>query len=110
MDEGFVSTVTLSELWVGFYRAQTPDQRSMAAAILAFVPRLLAVLPFDADAARIRAALWVDLRTGGISVGERDLQIAATALAHGHDLLTANVAEFSRIPGLRVIPWAGRTP
>ncbi len=82
----------------------------MAEAVLSFVPRLLMVLPFDAESARIRAALWVDLRSRGISVGERDLQIAATALAHGHDVLTGNVAEFSRIPGLRVIPWAGRRP
>ena len=107
---GFVSTVTLSELWVGFFRAQTDAQRNMAAAILSFVPRLLMVLPFDAESARIRAALWVDLRGRGISVGERDLQIAATALAHGHDVLTGNVAEFSRIPGLRVIPWVPSAP
>ncbi|MDZ7727846.1 MAG: hypothetical protein U5Q44_06420 [Dehalococcoidia bacterium] len=36
-------------------------------------------------------------------IGERDLQIAATALANGHDVLTYNVGEFRRVPGLRVL-------
>lgn len=35
-----------------------------------------------------------------------DLIIAATARCHNLALLTDNVPEFSRVPGLRVIPFA----
>lgn len=45
----------------------------------------------------------VSLRRAGTPIGERDLMIAATALANGHDVLTANVREFERVPGLRVV-------
>jgi len=38
-------------------------------------------------------------------IGERDLFIAATALAHGYGVVTANVREFSRVPGLAVEDW-----
>ncbi|WP_343393958.1 type II toxin-antitoxin system VapC family toxin [Candidatus Amarobacter glycogenicus] len=33
-------------------------------------------------------------------MGERDLMIAATALANGHEVLTLNRSEFERVPGL----------
>jgi len=36
-------------------------------------------------------------------IGERDLQIAATALVHGHTVLTRNVREFALVPGLSVV-------
>ena len=41
-----------------------------------------------------------------MAIGERDLQIAATALVHGHEVLTRNVRDFARIPGLKVIDAA----
>ncbi len=62
------------------------------------------VLPFGADEALIRAELFEALRRDGLVIGERDLQIAATAVARGHSLLTGNVREFERIPGLTVLP------
>ena len=108
--DGYVSTVTLSELWVGYYLARNETQRRRTELHILSSIRLFQILPFDAEAAKIRAQLLVGLRGRGISVGERDLQIAATALAHGHDVLTGNVAEFSRIPGLRVIPWVPSAP
>jgi predicted nucleic acid-binding protein len=39
-------------------------------------------------------------------IGAHDLIIAATARCHDLSLLTDNVEEFSRVPGLRVIPFA----
>ncbi|MFM8910174.1 MAG: type II toxin-antitoxin system VapC family toxin [Gemmatimonadota bacterium] len=45
------------------------------------------------------------LGTVGQPIGERDLIIAATALAHGCDVATGNLREFTRVPGLRVEAW-----
>jgi len=36
-------------------------------------------------------------------IGAHDLQIVATAIAGGHALVTLDVADFSRVPGLEVI-------
>jgi tRNA(fMet)-specific endonuclease VapC len=40
------------------------------------------------------------------SIGERDLVIASTALAHGAALVTHNTCEFRRVPGLAVEDWS----
>lgn len=58
----------------------------------------------DADARRageVRAAL----RARGTPIGPYDVLIAGQALARGLILVTNNVAEFSRVEGLRVEDW-----
>jgi tRNA(fMet)-specific endonuclease VapC len=60
------------------------------------------LLPFSALEAREFGRLFAELRSQGQLIGERDLQIAATALANGHELMTRNAREFARVPGLLV--------
>ncbi len=38
-------------------------------------------------------------------IGAHDLLIAATVLRHGAGLVTRNVRELARVPGLRCINW-----
>ncbi len=40
-------------------------------------------------------------------IGAHDLIISATALAHGHAVLTDNVGEFRRVPGLEILSYPG---
>ena len=42
----------------------------------------------------------------GKSIGEADLWIAATARAKGDVVVTTNVDEFKRVPGLVVEDWS----
>lgn len=63
------------------------------------------VIPFDRVCAEHYARLRADLERRGCVIGDRDLMIAATALAHGLVLVTANDTEFSRVRGLRVENW-----
>lgn len=42
--------------------------------------------------------------------GAHDLIIGATAIRHGFPVLTANFAEFSRMPGLTVLEFSIRAP
>ena len=63
---------------------------------------ILSVLSFDAEVAVVHARIWAETRKTGLSVGRHDLQIAATALTYGLDLVTLNVKEFSQVPGLTV--------
>ena len=45
------------------------------------------------------------LRSAKLRLGTMDLKIAATALANGAVLLSANKSDFGRVPGLRVENW-----
>jgi tRNA(fMet)-specific endonuclease VapC len=63
------------------------------------------VLEFTVAAARVHAEIHAELAKKGQMIGAHDLIIAATACCHDLSMLTDNVQEFSRVPGLRVIPF-----
>jgi len=99
-----ISAVTASELLHGVHRVG----RSKRPTTEAFVERILQhlpVLPFDLTSARIHAHLWADLLAKGQMVGERDLLIAATAMARDHQVVTRDARSFPHIPGLRMDRW-----
>ena len=62
---------------------------------------LFDILPFDEAAAR----QFDNLRRQKLRIGSRDLKIAATALVNHALLLSANLIDFKRVPGLRVENW-----
>jgi len=66
---------------------------------------VIEVLALDADADRHYAEIRTELEASGTPIGPNDLLIAAHALALGLILVTANTAEFSRIPDLPVENW-----
>jgi tRNA(fMet)-specific endonuclease VapC len=101
----FISSVTASELLVGVHRATGEEIRQRRSV---FVERVIAgvgVLDFTLTTARIHAEIGGLLAMAGTMIGAHDLIIAATARSHDLALLTDNVSEFSRVPGLRVIPF-----
>lgn len=102
----FLSAITVSELFVGVHRANTPERRIRRTAFVEAILSTIPILSADEPVARIHAERFADLLARGQIIGAHDLWIAATALAHDHALLTANVAEFSRVTGLEVLPFA----
>ena len=58
-------------------------------------------LSFPQCYAKVRAGLEAE----GKKIGDRDTIIASHALSLGATMVTANVSEFSRIPGLVVENW-----
>jgi tRNA(fMet)-specific endonuclease VapC len=62
-------------------------------------------LPFDGTAARIYGPIRADLERQGATIGANDLLIASISLANGLTLVSHNVGEFSRVPGLMVEDW-----
>ena len=66
---------------------------------------LLPQWPFDRASAERYAELRADLQGQGQLIGGNDMQIAATALAHGLILVTHNTREFGRVPGLPLEDW-----
>ena len=65
----------------------------------------LEILPLETPADHQYAALRHHLTREGALIGPNDLLIAAHALASGLTVVTANVEEFSRVPGLKVENW-----
>ncbi len=100
-----VSSITMSELWVGAHRADSEIRRKRR---LDFIENLAFNLPqlaFTTDTARVHARLHADLWMRGQLIGAHDLLIAATAVEHGLGVLTTNRREFDRIPGLAVAAY-----
>jgi tRNA(fMet)-specific endonuclease VapC len=98
--------LTLSELT--YYEVIRGLRSRDARRQLATFERLVAecrVLPFDRACADTAADLWADLRRRGLPIGEVDVLLAGTALAHGLAIVTHNVDHFNRVPGLTVIDW-----
>lgn len=95
------SVVVSAELRFGAAKSQSRRLSEQVEAILSALDILPLQPPVDAHYARIRAALERD----GKPIGPNDLLIAAHALSENLTLVTANVAEFSRVEGLRVENW-----
>ena len=63
----------------------------------------MTVLPYDLAVARAYGEIQAGLLASGRGLEDADLQIGATALCHGLELVTGNLRHFSRIPGLRFV-------
>lgn len=106
-EEFFLSVITASELLHGVHRAQDSGVRARRSAFVEGVLERFPMLHVDLTVARAHAQLWAGLMEKGQIIGPHDLWLAATCLAHGLTMVTANVAEFDRVPGLTVEAWTG---
>lgn len=95
------SIVVASELRYGAARSNSAGLADRVALILS----ALEILPLETPADHQYAALRRHLTREGAFIGPNDLLIAAHALASGLAVVTANVREFSRVPGLKVENW-----
>jgi tRNA(fMet)-specific endonuclease VapC len=105
-DESFLAVITASELLHGVHRARAADVRAKRSAFVEGVLERFPILGVDLACARAHAQLWAELLKAGAMIGPHDLWLAATCLAHGLIMVTANLREFERVPGLEVEQWA----
>lgn len=97
-----VSAVTQMELLFGAERSSQPARNTLD--VETFLARL-DVLVFDGDAAAQTAQIRAELTRLGTPIGPYDAMIAGQARARGLIVVTNNVREFKRVPGLRVENW-----
>jgi tRNA(fMet)-specific endonuclease VapC len=99
-DDVHVSAMSVAELHVGALGSRAPERdRAEVDRVLAPFP----VLRFGRDAALEHARIRRALRHQPI--GPADTVIAATAITAGAVLVTSNVREFRRVPGLVCESW-----
>ncbi|WP_366913452.1 type II toxin-antitoxin system VapC family toxin [Rhodoferax sp.] len=101
MDGLGLSAITASELYWGVCKSGSVRNQTVLDKFLS----PLTVLDYDQAAARKYGELRAYLEKQGTPIGPLDQQIAAHALALGLTLVTNNVREFERVPGLRLENW-----
>ena len=101
-----MAAITASELLAGIHLADAAGNRLRREVFVESVIESVPILEFDLAVARAHSRVWSKLTREGRMIGAHDLQIAATALAHGSSILTENVREFERVPGLVVRRFA----
>ncbi len=96
----YTSSVSVGELYKGAYRSAAAEKhlKNITEQVL---PRLT-VLPYDMATAVIFGRVSAELEKQGTPLADADLQIAATAVQHGLELVTGNLKHFSRIGDLTI--------
>jgi tRNA(fMet)-specific endonuclease VapC len=97
-----ISSITAAELAFGAVKSQRAGTRVNVEAFLATMP----VFEWGGEAVWRYAESRLALAKAGRRIGERDLFIAAHALALDWVVVTNDGSEFARVPGLRWENWA----
>jgi len=101
--EAALSSIGLTELIHGIYRARTPEIRSRRESFLNELIADVTVYPYTKETALLAGRLDGEQQGRGVVIPFGDLLIGATALSLGYKVLTGNLRDFRRIPGLQVI-------
>ena len=99
-----ISSIVAHEMFFGIYNsARVAANADEAERLLAAID----VVPFETEDARAAGRIRAELQARGTPIGPYDVLIAGQALARDLTLISRNMREFSRVPGLRVENWMG---
>jgi tRNA(fMet)-specific endonuclease VapC len=99
-----ISAITLGELYFGVEKSVR--RTANLEALEVFTARLQ-ILPFSEKAAAHFGDIRAQLARLGTPAGAYDMLIGAHARSEGVTLVTNNVREFGRMPGLAIENWVG---
>ena len=95
-----ISSIASHELFYGAFKSIRSDRN------VALIDKLpLEIVDFDKEDARMAGHLRARLAAAGTPIGPCDILVAGQAMSRKMTLITHNVAEFSRIPGLLIDDW-----
>jgi tRNA(fMet)-specific endonuclease VapC len=97
-----LSAVVLGELEFGAEKSAYAERNRSR---LTELTRRLPLLGLDAETAACYGRIRSHLERLGTPIGANDLWIAAQAQRHGATVVTDNLREFERVPGLGVESW-----
>ena len=98
-----ISAMTVAELQYGVQKSGRPAQNQQALDQF-LLP--LTIISFDENDAVAYGQIRANLDAQGLPIGAFDTLIAAQAVQHNLILVTNNVREFARVPGLAIEDWA----
>ncbi|MBQ6657269.1 MAG: type II toxin-antitoxin system VapC family toxin [Ottowia sp.] len=98
-----ISAITYIELLYGAISPRAP--KKVLQGVRDFVACLDEISPLDAAAIAKGAEIQRELLKKGTPIGQNDSFIAAHAITSGSILITNNMREFARVPGLDVQDW-----
>lgn len=97
-----ISSITLGEL---HYGAEKSARRVDNLIAVAHFAARLEVLGFEAKAAAHYGQVRAELERAGVPCGPHDMQIGGHARSEGLIVVTNNMREFGRMPGIRAENW-----
>ena len=100
-----ISSITLAELTHG---AEKSDRVTENLEVIDNFCSRLEVLPYGEKAAQHYGAIRAGLEKLSQPIGVNDIHIAGHARSEGLALVTNNVSEFERVPGLELENWITR--
>ena len=101
-EDACLSAITYGELRYG---AEKSTQRDRNLDTITGLKRIVPVAPFGEDASEEYGIIRAHLEKKGQPIGGNDLLIAAHAKALDLILVTNNIREFRRVPGLSIELW-----
>ncbi len=102
-DRAVISSIVLNELAFGALRSARPELH------LQRLDTLVAAIETEswtAEDALAAARVRMELEREGRGIGAFDTLIAGQAFNRGWTVVTANVSEFLRVKGLRLVDWS----
>ena len=96
-----VSAIVVYELFYGAFKSRHIERNIAVIDNMAFQ-----IVEFDQNDAHESGYIRAHLESKGTPIGPYDVLIAGQAKAKGLILVTANVSEFKRVPGLRSEDWS----
>ena len=97
-----ISSITVAELQYGVEKSAAREKNTLA--LEAFLLPL-EIASFDTEAALVYGKIRAELERQGKPIGSMDMLIAAQAIAQDFTLITHNLKEFDRVPGLKCETW-----
>jgi tRNA(fMet)-specific endonuclease VapC len=100
-----LSVMVLAELEFGAEKARQKLGETKFVRRVEQLRKQLELEPIGGSFPQCYATVRTALEDEGKKIGDRDTIIAAHALSIGATMVTANVGEFSRVPGINVENW-----
>jgi predicted nucleic acid-binding protein len=98
-----LSSVGLTELVHGIYRAQTQAMRLLRQSFIDELLSDLTIYPYTKATALLAGKIDGEQQAQGVTIPFGDLLVGATALELGFPVLTVNLRHFRLIPGLKIV-------
>ncbi len=99
-----MSSIAVFELWYGVFKSSRTQFNTTR--VETFLAGPATLLSFEDEDAKAAGAVRAALETKGRPIGVYDVLLAGQAMQRQLTLVTANVAEFSRVKGLVWQDWA----